>query len=269
MTRNHTMHHGLDPQHMHDLLVQRFAEARIPLVWADSARAFGRQLLVENNNPVFMMDVRRARGRTRTREYVLVHFGNGTEVKVVDVDAKRQQVVLRVDEPESVVARMEWDERLGKRVRVSTTVPESTRSLLVGMDECHLFVCPLEHNASSVREAHRKLQPDGVRQMSHSGRKHVKRQGEWFFVPVDDARVLDQIAEIVNLAGPERGAPVGGARGARPHVVDERVLVGGAAYVRGRVRHPDHHVLTLHCWHAVHLNTESRTARIAGMTWVD
>ncbi len=219
-----------------------------------------------------MLDVRTRTGKSRVEEYILIHFGRLTEVNVLDVDRKQQQIVLRAYEPASCVEQLVWDRRLRDFRTEEHVVPESTRRLLVGMDERHLFACPLGKNASSVREAHRKLMPVAARVKRQKGAKRdkrTKRQGEWFFVPVDSTQVLEKIQRTVDLVGAERRQPIQRLIAGRPHIVDERVQVGDAIYVRGRVRHPDHSVLKLNGWHEVHLNTENRSARIEGMSWVD
>lgn len=258
-----------DPMHMRNLLIQRFAEAGIPLMWAQTIQQFDRRLRIGRDTPPFMMDVRLRATKHRAQEHIIIHYGNGTAVNVLDVDTQKQQVVLRVHEPKAKVEWDYWDANLRKRFKQGEVIQESKRSILVGMDERHLFVCPLERNASSVREAHHYLQPAAVRSTSDKQRKRSQRQGEWFFLPVTDAEVLLAINEMVWLTGPQRRVPVDLAAGARPHVVDERVALGDATYVRGCVRHPDHHVLKLSGWHRVHINTEDRDARIEGMSWVD
>lgn len=126
--------------------------------------------------------------------------------------------------------------------------------MLVGMDESHLFICPLERNASSVREAHRKLAPDGV----HRARRRLKvrRQGEWFFVPARSRDERTLLGEAYDLGRIRQD--VGLTAGGRPHFVQEHMEIDGDVFVRGRVRHPDHKVIVLKDWHRV------RTTRVCG-----
>lgn len=75
------------------------------------------------------------------------------------------------------------DYRWDFRIPVTATVPASGQSLLVGMDETHYFVCALPETATSVRHAHEMLRP------STAHRKGVVRQGEWFFIPVNNEKL--------------------------------------------------------------------------------
>ena len=158
-----------------------------------------------------------------------------------------------------------WDRRLGRRVEEELVVPASQRRLLVGMDESHLFVCPLKESASSVKEAHRKLAPRAVRGGGSSTK--VKRQGEWFFLPVTRDADLTQIEEALAVGDVEIRAGITAA--GRPHRVDRLVRLKAATYAIGCVRHPDHRVLELKAWCQVFRNTEAVSARPKGMTWVD
>jgi hypothetical protein len=40
-------------------------------------------------------------------------------------------------------------------------------------------------------------------------------------------------------------------------------------FVRGRIRHPDHQVITLHCWHSVLMNTESQARAMRHVAFLD
>lgn len=124
------------------------------------------------------------------------------------------------------------------------------------------------------------------------------RQGEWFFLPAPDARIDPKL--VLRNEPLRRG-------GGKAHMVEELVRSGGetvyvsryapngittAAYaqlhprlhqqfrwqvmrrnamvlVRGRVRHPDHATLRLHCWHEVALNRESEASGMLNMAFLD
>jgi hypothetical protein len=251
---------------MDPVLEERFAQAGVPLRLARTPHEFDRHLIVQRAETLFMVDVRRVRTRRREREFILLHYGEKVEVRVLGIDRHLHQVVLGVDEPETKVTTLEWNQGLGEHIAVERVVPASSRRLLVGMDERHLFVCPLQQKASSVREAHRKLMPQRVQDALHLG---PKRHGEWFFVPVQNDEVLEKITARVALEGAARHRSIGGERrGGHTHVVDEW-CGRDEVFVRGRVRHPEHRVLELRGWHQVHRNTENLESRIRGMTWVD
>lgn len=252
---------------MDPALKNRFAQAGVPLRLARTPQEFDRRLIVQQPDTLFMVDVRRVRTRRGAREFILLHYGARVEVSALAVDRHLHQLVLGVEEPETKIVTMEWNPGLRQRIPVERVVPASSRRLLIGMDERHLFVCPLQQKASSVREAHQKLMPPAVQRALHLG---PKRQGEWFFVPVQDAEVLEKITVEFTLMGATRRRGIGGeARGRRAHVVDEQLRLGEDTFVRGRVRHPEHHVLELRGWHQVHRNTERVDSQIKGMTWVD
>jgi hypothetical protein len=218
-----------------------------------------------------MIDVRHRRGRSRRREFLQVYCGRQARVSAVGIDRRRQQAVIEVREPATRLTQERWEWGHGRRRRIRDTivVPASHHRLLVGMDESHLFICPLAEKAASVDEAHRKLRPPAVRDSGRSVR--VRRQGEWFFVPVSRPRELAAIDEAVAAGLVERRAGIRAA--GRPHRVDALLRLGlerqQATFARGAVRHPDHRVLVLRTWHAVHRNTEQVDARPAGMSWVD
>jgi hypothetical protein len=267
------------------------------------------------SNP-FLMDIR----RSRKDETFVIRPGDA-EVHVLNGDPKLHQAVLFVGEPETEIEFMEYDSKIRKNVRRRRKVPAEKRHFLMGMDECHLFVCRLPRAATTVAEAHRILAPETVRS-NRALKKKVVRQGEWFFTPVSQD-VEEQIAAYIAKYGVLKGQRIGpvGRRG-RPHIATEMVrmkvrvglsarerasqinefrsaiasmnamrakigvrLSGGQVvrreadlpefrmesieYVRGAVKHPDHHSLRLAGWHSVSVNTE-RTDEIArGMTWID
>ena len=141
----------------------------------------------------------------------------------------------------------------------------SRRRILVGMDESHLFVCPLKEGGSSVAEAHRKLAPDNVHRARHSLK--VRRQGEWFFIPVKQAAVAARIEEELQAGRYSTHAAL--TAGGRPHRADRLLRVGEEMYVLGAIRHSDHRVVNLKSWHKMERNTENIEVRPTGMSWVD
>jgi hypothetical protein len=180
---------------------------------------------------------------------------------------------------------------------------------LLGHDERHWFVAAIPETApvSRVRDAKEALKPDLVQSGEHRLRAKYRdrrsnaariRQGEWFFIPVPDARVEKLLIW--------RNEPI--ARGGgKPHVCEElyrfggeTVYVSGGApnglseeqyrvlsdgersrwtwrvmrrnpkvYVRGRVRHPDHQTVVLDGWHEVLSNTENLSHAMRNVAFLD
>jgi hypothetical protein len=196
---------------------------------------------------------------------------------------------------------------------------DGTKSkFLCGHDERHWFVAaiPEAASAANVAGAMEALKPDEVIERQHVEKtrnrnrrrnKAFKRQGEWFFVPVDDDAFLSDC--VIHYREPlQRGR-------AKPHLVDELIRFGGTvvwvnadfpnglgqsevrqvakskfghsaaadayiasfrtmtrdpeAYVRGRVRHADHATIKLDCWHRVLMNTETRARAMAHVAFLD
>jgi len=165
---------------------------------------------------------------------------------------------------------------------------------LCGHDERHWFVAELAEAVSTVRAAKRALMPVSVREGTGAAKpskvekrrnSYFKRQGEWFFIPVD--RNLDGETIL-------RNEPLQRNAGSKPHVCEELVRIGGKTvyvvqgrayslgeyraragrdagfrrhkpqvrvadpqmYARGRISHPDHATIVLEGWHRVLINRE-------------
>ncbi|MHB8952322.1 MAG: hypothetical protein ACYC4U_05030 [Pirellulaceae bacterium] len=127
------------------------------------------------------------------------------------------------------------------------------------------------------------------------------RQGEWFFLPVPAMRV-DRSLVL-------RNEPLRRGNGGKPHWAEYCYRTGGETmyicsrhpngisaqehralvkhnrqaatwgwritqrvahvFVRGRVRHPDHRTVTLHCWHHVVMNTENQSRAMQNVVFLD
>ena len=248
---------------MHTAIRDKFRSIDLPLRLAESPREFSHRIRDREASTLFMIDIRTRRGRVRPQEYVLLYCGAKTMTRVIDVDRCHRQVLLDVHEPSSRLTMERWDRKRKLRVEEEIIVKASRRRILVGMDESHLFICPLEKRASSVKEAHRKLAPEEVDRARHSLK--VKRQGEWFFVPVRNPDKLREIGEA--CAAGEFSSDAGISAAGRPHRVEQLVEIGDERYSKGAVRHPDHRTLHLKSWYRVFQNTEEVMVRPTGQTW--
>jgi hypothetical protein len=255
---------------LNEHLTQHFARAGIALEIAE--RGFVRS--VRGRAQITQIDIGRGAGGERIRCFP----SPGAELRVLGVDADEQQVVLSVREPERRFVENVYFRRERIFRDVERVTPAEERRLLIGMDERHLFVAQLSggDKPTSVRDAHRKLAPAGIPGDAKRRKKAgIKRQGEWFFVPLrahERQRVVEAAETLV-----ERKVALGSRNGrrndrGRPHVVQERVRLLSpddplrGEFARGWVRHPEHKTIVLKAWVRVLTNTEDRSV---GATWVD
>ncbi len=192
---------------------------------------------------------------------------------------------------------------------------DGKHKFLCGHDERHWFVAAVPEKASvgSVQTAFDALKPAAVRSLE--ARMQVKpakrnrrrneafvRQGEWFFVPVEEDSFIDARLALYN-------EPISRGRGSKPHFCEELVRQGGQVvyvchrfpaglteneyrnylrehpdarnihwaaqrrnpnvFVRGRVRHTDHKTIYLDGWHQVHMNTENESISMRNVAFLD
>lgn len=191
---------------------------------------------------------------------------------------------------------------------------DGKHKFLCGHDERHWFVAAVPERAavSTVRTAFDALKPSVVRAFENRlGVKHRKRnrrrneafvrQGEWFFVPVENPTFIDERLAL-------RHEPISRG-GGKPHICEEVVRQGGQlvyvstqfpgglterernrlisrkpslrnlhwvaqrrnpnVFVRGRVRHPDHKTIVLDGWHQVLMNTENQSIAMRHVAFID
>lgn len=250
----------------HDPLREKFQQANVPFRRADRPWTLDRRLLDTDPRDLFLIDIRRHRSRRRrSEEFVQIFSGDHVVLRVIDADSQHLQALLDVTEPATSYQHRDWNRTEHAWQVEEIQIPRQRRRLLVGMDESHLFVCPLTGGASTVRDAHRKLIPVHLRE-GH-GQK-LRRQGEWFFDRVTHENVLARIhaeieADRLWTHRPVTGDPPRG-KFSRDHFAEKLVVCDSPdspgfreVYVRGTIRHPDHKVLHLKTWHAVQRNTEA------------
>jgi hypothetical protein len=179
---------------------------------------------------------------------------------------------------------------------------------LCGHDERHLFVASVQPT-STVAAAKASLKPPEVRgrdvglsteKANRRKTEHFRRQGEWFFVPVDLTPHPNLIRRDERLV---RG------NGSKPHIAQFAFREGGesvkvcdkypngvtlseysklirldpraahwgwrdmqrdaALYVTGSIRHADHATIVLNGWHRVLMNREAPTRGAATVAFLD
>jgi len=185
---------------------------------------------------------------------------------------------------------------------------------LCGHDERHWFVAGIPETApvGTVRQAKEALKPaevrfaqasKGLRAKARNRRKNAAyiRQGEWFFLPVANIAVDENLVL--------RNEPLSRGGGSKAHWMEFCYRTGGEAvyvcsrhpngvteaqykvilsgnpkakgwgwrtmrrnpgvYVKGRIRHADHATITLHGWHRVLMNTEGQSKAMRNVAFLD
>lgn len=136
--------------------------------------------------------------------------------------------------------------------QVCQHAPETTTAFLVGIDESSYFISQLPKLVTSVDEAHEVLKPAGL------GNNYL-RQGEWFFVPVTDSPVVEDLdARLRRSLKRHNSATLGGLERRSSHR-GITVTAYGGRYAIGPIvdtRNGHHKRLMLNGWHKVMRNTE-------------
>jgi hypothetical protein len=188
------------------------------------------------------------------------------------------------------------------------------QKFLCGHDERAWFVAavPEKAYATSVHSAKEALKPPAVRASQASVRLKAKhthrrrnrafvRQGEWFFIPRPQMKVIPQLvlrneplrrgagkahwAEFAFRTGGEtvyvsRIVPNGLTVEEYRQWLDRNPTLHGKirwttmrrnaqVFVRGRIRHPDHQTVVLQDWHEVQMNTETQAQAMRHVAFLD
>jgi hypothetical protein len=184
---------------------------------------------------------------------------------------------------------------------------------LCGHDEREWFVAAVPGTASTVLQAKEALKPAPVkwaqarkglnaRQANMRHNAAFRRQGEWFFLPVEQSVVVDPKLIL-------RREPISRGGGSKPHLVEEVYRQGGevvyvcdrypgglsklhyesiikrdakakrlnwrearrnaGVFARGAVRHPDHATIVLRDWHQVIMNAENEAPSMRSLAFID
>lgn len=261
-------------------IVLGFKKAGIPLEFRNDNTFPG--ISGEQAALTFRVGVETRTGQERIR---LAPGDDSNNIRVLDIDPKKQQLVLMVKEParEFKIRNRFVSSHAPESEQFQTVkTPSVARRVLMGMDETHLFVTQLPSNGpiTTIKQAHDALRPRLVHET-----KGWKRQGEWFFVPVtaSEARILasgencrlshDRDVEDATSRGTGRVARARfrthqakdrmdyfGDPAIRPSVFPaaspDRAIRPTKIFVRGDIKHPDHKNLKLRDWHRVMLNLE-------------
>lgn len=238
-------------------LQQRFEAAHLLVLVSPTPiiRAF-----IQGADAIVQMDIAHDK---RGREHFRLYCGASDNVVIVTgIDPDERQLVLHVHEPKRKFLVRQWNSQRRKFEMVERVTDPFRRTYLMGHDETALFIAELPKSVTTVAQAHACLQPMEVQSRLRVGK--VKRQGEWFFLPVTTTEE-QQITEMLLLQPIERKIQLGRSR--NPHIAEFKL----GDFVKGHITHPQHHSVKLVGWHRAVRNTESeRTLRNdPRLGWID
>ena len=120
---------------------------------------------------------------------------------------------------------------------------------LVGVDGAP-FVAQVSKQIDTLQEALESLKPAAVKRAEGKGLQ-VVRQGDWYFFPAG-SRTRIKVEWIQHDCAMDDD-----------HVAQDAVFLKTVTYVRGTVRHAQHHTVVLDGWHKAVQNNAIRTGRLA------
>ncbi len=219
----------------------------------------------ENANRIFQMTIDLGK-----QERFRIFKGQGNDVRVLDLDKNKEQVLLYVKEPKRIFKEVHFDREKGRDVETIRETPDHIRRYLMGMDETHYFISELpdaKGKINDINDAHRALKPFEVKDRKKRKKAKIHRQGEWFFVnaTAEELMKINETSEFIM-----QKCAISRERQGKPHTVDYLIRVGEVVFIKGKVRHDDHRTQKFITWQRVFRNTEKQdvnTSNIHG--WID
>lgn len=242
------------------------------------------------NGDDYAIDIQRDRHGEFFELRVPVRLHNNVEPLVLQAEPRKRHLLLLVRKTEGKTQNDRFLCGHDEREWFVAAVPGGASSVRQAMDALQ----PAE-----VREALSR-RPVSSRKRHARKNRAFRRQGEWFFVPEADLEVDEKL--VLHDEPMQRG-------GGKPHIVEYVFRSGGetvrvcsrypnglteatyrallqrqpqavrwgwrvmrraaSVYARGAVRHADHAVITLPCWHRVVMNTETQTRTMANVAFLD
>ncbi|GAH18440.1 unnamed protein product [marine sediment metagenome] len=236
-------------------LLAHFKEAGLPLSTTTSRNTWG------SNVPIVRLSV-----NERPVEHFMVDVGDKkNRVEVLSIDENFRQLVLLVKEPkrEYTIPRADSE---GKIIQIKEHTDPTERRYLMGLDEKHLFISGLpKEDINTVGEAHQALKHGAVVEAEGEGRE-VKRQGEYFFIPLTEKEEREFLAKVDGDKEIKCKKDKLSRRGQRPHFIKRliRMRRRRKVYAHGTVTHEQHNPLILNNWHMVYRNRETESPGIGG-----
>ena len=220
---------------------------------------------IASTNDIFQMSIE-TKGKKKGIEYFKLSKGHeNNQVRVIDVDCKARQLILLVKEPERQYKVRRWDYIKRDYVEEMQKTPNNLRKLLCGFDEKHLFIAQLPDNqrvVNKIKDAHRILKPQIIAKNKKKNNR-IKRQGEWFFIPITHKE-----QELINLYQKNVLKKVRiGNGGGNPHIANQLLRIKDNTFVKGKISHIEHKTLKMPGWFKVIKNLES--TRSSGIKWID
>lgn len=133
------------------------------------------------------------------------------------------------------------------------------QTFLMGQDEDTYFGCQLPKYAESIDDAYHVLTPKEV-----IGKKGVKRQGEWFMLPVDKKKVPEEADCVLSFDSGDEDVslPLQKSDGNRHYISTcvGRVSKDGTVYAENAsLYHDEHEEVCVNGWCTFHRNTAVRS----------
>lgn len=191
------------------------------------------------------------------------------EVEVLDAEGDREVFTGMYVDRETGETKERYQHLMG-----ATLFTYNNRYFLSGIDETAkdlwkgFFLTELVSPVLYVCEAYDALKPLAV-QFAENKQMDVKRQGEFFFIKVEEETVLQklkaaeksgEVMSKVHLAHEkgDKNRSAGFEFSQSRHVVTKYVIIDGTAYAKGTCRHKagDHKMLKLDGWHGVFENVQ-------------
>ena len=120
-----------------------------------------------------------------------------------------------------------------------------------------MYVIEVPEPAKTVAEAYRIISGLSGLEFNKYMAGIIKRQGEFFFVPIGDSREVCKRFSVrgLNVVKKVDISKIFHDGQRNPHVATEATFLGGLLLVRGTVRHPEHKMVRLgKMWHEVRKN---------------
>jgi len=120
-----------------------------------------------------------------------------------------------------------------------------------------MYVIEVPEPAKTVAEAYRIISGLSGLEFNKYMAGIIKRQGEFFFVPIGDSREVCKRFSVrgLNVVKKVDISKIFHDGQRNPHVATEATFLGGFLLVRGTVRHPEHKMVRLgKMWHEVRKN---------------